>query len=218
MRISSAVTGLLAALFFSVTGFANAGVLISIDKSAQRMSVVVDGVPHYSWPVSTGKGGYDTPGGQYSPFRMEVDHYSKEWDDAPMPHSIFFTKVGHAIHGTLDTRNLGGPASHGCVRLAPQNAAVLFALVKAKGLPNTKVVLTGTAPPTAVARRGQPTRAEAAARPQRQDTREAHGYPSTYPQGYYYYPQRPAYAQPPRGYYGQGYYDPRYQRRYPYGE
>jgi hypothetical protein len=104
------------------------------------------------------------------------------------------------------------------VRLAPQNAAVLFALVKAKGLPNTKVVLTGTAPPTAVARRGQPTRAEAAARPQRQDTREAHGYPSTYPQGYYYYPQRPAYAQPPRGYYGQGYYDPRYQRRYPYGE
>jgi L,D-transpeptidase catalytic domain len=218
MRISFAVTGFLAALFFSVTGFANAGVLITIDKSAQRMSVVVDGVPHYSWPVSTGRGGYDTPGGQYTPFRMEADHYSKEWDDAPMPHSIFFTKVGHAIHGTYDTAHLGGPASHGCVRLSTQNATTLFALVKAKGLPNTKVVLTGTAPPTAIARRGQPTRnAAPAPRQERQAYRDGYGYPSSYPPGYSYYPQRPAYAQP--GYYGgQGYYDPRYQRRYPYGD
>jgi hypothetical protein len=149
---------------------------------------------------------------------MEVDHYSKEWDDAPMPHSIFFTKLGHAIHGTYDVAHLGGPASHGCVRLSTQNAATLFALVKAQGLPNTKVVLTGTAPPTAIARRGQPARNEAPPRPQPQYSREAYGYPSSYPRGYYYYPQRPAYAQPPRGYYGQGYYDPRYQRRYPYGD
>ena len=71
---------------------------------------------------------------------MEAEHFSKEWDDAPMPHSVFFTKQGHAIHGSFDTKRLGSPASHGCVRLAPANAAKLFALVKQEGLANTQVV------------------------------------------------------------------------------
>src|ERR1035437_10921497 len=75
---------------------------------------------------------------------MEADHYSKEWDDAPMPHSIFFTKVGHAIHGTYETKKLGTPASHGCVRLSPAHAATLFAMVKQDGVINTRVVLTGS--------------------------------------------------------------------------
>jgi hypothetical protein len=75
---------------------------------------------------------------------MEVEHYSKEWDDAPMPHSVFFTKQGHAIHGSYEVKRLGSPASHGCVRLAPGNASKLFALVKSEGLANTKVVLTGS--------------------------------------------------------------------------
>jgi hypothetical protein len=75
---------------------------------------------------------------------MEAEHFSKEWDDAPMPHSIFFTKQGHAIHGSYDTKRLGSPVSHGCVRLAPANAAKLFALVKQEGLSNTRVVLSGS--------------------------------------------------------------------------
>jgi hypothetical protein len=132
-----------------------ANVLISIDKSAQRMTVSVDGSPLYSWPVSTGMLGRETPNGWFQPFRMEEDHYSKEWDDAPMPHSIFFTKVGHAIHGSLAVRRLGTPASHGCVRISPANAAKLYALVQEEGLPKTRVIVTGTEPaPATIAKRG----------------------------------------------------------------
>jgi len=105
-----------------------------------------DGAQIYVWPVSTGQRGYDTPGGQFTPFRMERDHYSREWDDAPMPHSIFFTARGHAIHGTEHTRNIGRPASHGCVRLEPGNARVLFGLVKQEGMANVRVVLSGVTP------------------------------------------------------------------------
>jgi hypothetical protein len=78
--------------------------------------------------VSTGTKGYATPSGAFRPFRLEEEHYSREWDDAPMPHSIFFTAASHAIHGTNAVRRLGSPASHGCVRLAPANAAKLFDL------------------------------------------------------------------------------------------
>jgi hypothetical protein len=125
---------------------AGARLLIEIDKSAQRMTVSQDGARLYSWPVSTGVRAHDTPGGTYTPFRMEKDHFSREWDDAPMPHSIFFTRQGHAIHGTEHTRNIGRPASHGCVRLAPENARVLFGMVKQEGLGNVRVVLSGTVP------------------------------------------------------------------------
>ena len=72
--------------------------------------------------------------------------YSKQWDNAPMPHSIFFMKDGHAIHGSNDVKNLGYPASHGCVRISPENAAALYALVAKNGMQNTQVVLTGTTP------------------------------------------------------------------------
>jgi lipoprotein-anchoring transpeptidase ErfK/SrfK len=122
------------------TGF---DVLITIDKSSQRMAVLIDGIKKYTWPVSTGRSGYATPSGSYKPFRLESDHYSKEWDDAPMPHSIFFTEKGHAIHGSYETKRLGTPASHGCVRLAPKNAATLYALVESEGLENTKVLVSG---------------------------------------------------------------------------
>lgn len=125
---------------------ARADLLITIDKSSQSMTVDVDGNTRYVWPVSTGAPGYDTPSGQFKPFRMEADHFSKEWDDAPMPHSIFFTMQGHAIHGSMHTRAIGTPASHGCVRLQPGNAAVLFALVKQQKMANTRVVLTGETP------------------------------------------------------------------------
>jgi hypothetical protein len=95
------------------------------------------------------------------PFRMERDHFSREWDDAPMPHSIFFTMQGHAIHGSNHVKAIGTPASHGCVRLRPENAAILFDLVKHEGMNHTKVALTGETPEPAapVAQRNQMRRA-----------------------------------------------------------
>ncbi len=122
---------------------ASANVLVRIDKSTQQMSVYVDGNLSWQWRVSTGVPGRDTPSGTFHAFRMEAEHFSKEFDDAPMPHSIFFTKIGHAIHGYLDTRRLGTPASHGCVRLDPANATKLYALVEEQGVLNTTVVVTG---------------------------------------------------------------------------
>ncbi len=107
------------------------------------MVVIIDGKQRYNWKVSTGKLGYSTPSGTYKPFRMEPDHFSKEWDDAPMPNSIFFTGRGHAIHGSYATRRLGTAASHGCVRLAPGNAATLYQLVASEGMGNTTISITG---------------------------------------------------------------------------
>jgi hypothetical protein len=127
---------------------ASAGLLVQIDKSAQRMTVSQEGRVLYTWPVSTGKRGYSTPSGSYKTFRMEKEHFSKEFDDAPMPNSVFFTKIGHAIHGTYDVKRLGTPASHGCVRLSPEHAATLYEMVKADGVLNTQVVLTGVEPAT----------------------------------------------------------------------
>jgi hypothetical protein len=137
---------LAAAMTLCAASSAHAALLIAIDKTTQTMTVSVDGEPLYRWPVSTGKNGYNTPAGAYSPFRMERDHYSREWDDAPMPYSIFFTKKGHAIHGSYH-RNIGQPASHGCVRLSVQNAATLWRLVRQAKMANTTVVLTGRIPP-----------------------------------------------------------------------
>jgi len=126
-------------------GTAQAKVEITIDKDNQQMTVAVDGVARYHWPVSTGIPSRETPNGAFRAFRMEEDHFSKEFDDAPMPHSIFFTKVGHAIHGTDSVSRLGTPASHGCVRLSRQNASTLYALVQQQGVLNTTVTLTGSA-------------------------------------------------------------------------
>jgi hypothetical protein len=122
-----------------------AKVLVSIHENTQEMTVSVDGRQEYVWPVSTGLSRYATPAGTYQPFRMEKDHFSVEWDDAPMPHSIFFTPLGHAIHGTEHVDHLGRPASHGCVRLSQENAATLYALVQEAGLPNTTVIVNGSA-------------------------------------------------------------------------
>lgn len=121
-------------------------VLINIDKARQRMTVFVDGVEQYDWPVSTGQPGYSTPSGTFTASSMNEIWYSKQWDNAPMPHAVFFTKEGHAIHGTNEVRRLGTPASHGCVRLSPQNAATLYALIAESGLENTQVVLAGLTP------------------------------------------------------------------------
>jgi hypothetical protein len=144
MRSACLFTGILALGLFGLASSASAALLIKVDKSAQTLTVTRDGETLHTWRVSTGKTGHSTPSGNFTPFRLEEDHYSKEWDDAPMPHSVFFTKQGHAIHGSNDVKRLGLPASHGCVRLAPANAATLFGLVKREGLTNTQVVLTGS--------------------------------------------------------------------------
>jgi hypothetical protein len=152
-----------AGLMLFATGAAQAKVAITVDKNAQLMTVAVDGVDRYQWPVSTGNPSHETPNGSFRTFRMEEDHYSKEFDDAPMPHSIFFTRIGHAIHGTESENRLGTPVSHGCVRLSRANATTLYALVEKEGVLNTTVTLTGSSQialarnprtrPTAVARR-----------------------------------------------------------------
>jgi len=77
-------------------------ILINIDKTKQQMTVFLDGVESYNWPVSTGKAGYSTPSGTFTARSMNEIWYSKEWDNAPMPHAIFFMKDGHAIHGSYE--------------------------------------------------------------------------------------------------------------------
>ncbi len=131
-----------------------AKVAITVDKDNQIMTVSVDGVQRYQWPVSTGNPSHETPDGKFQTFRMEEDHFSKEFDDAPMPHSIFFTKQGHAIHGTFSEKSLGTPVSHGCVRISRANATTLYDLVKRDGLLTTTVTLTGSSR-VALARKGK---------------------------------------------------------------
>src|SRR6476660_10363601 len=133
-----------AGLMLFASGAAQAKIAITIDKNVQMMTVAVDGVERYHWPVSTGNPSHETPNGSFRTFRMEEDHFSKEFDDAPMPHSIFFTKIGHAIHGTDSESRLGSPASHGCVRLSRAHAATLYELVQREGVLKTTVTLTGS--------------------------------------------------------------------------
>jgi L,D-transpeptidase-like protein len=144
-RASSSVVAVIVSLA-ALSAAAAGEVKITVDKNIQRMTVTVDGIERYSWPVSTGLEDYATPTGAFTPSRLARQHYSREWDNAPMPHSIFFTDAGHAIHGSNVIGRLGQPASHGCVRLAPKNAETLFRLVLAEGLENTKIDITGTDP------------------------------------------------------------------------
>ena len=124
---------------------ASASILISVDKSSQRMTVSVNSAPRYQFVVSTGRAGYGTPSGTYRPQRLERTWFSKEYYNSPMPYSIFF-HGGYAIHGSYEINRLGGPASHGCIRLHPQNAAALFALVKQQGIDATTIVVSGQNP------------------------------------------------------------------------
>ena len=121
-------------------------ILIVVSKPTQSMTVTVDGHVRYRWRVSTGATHYSTPAGSYTPFRMELMHYSREFDNAGMPHAIFFTQRGHSIHGS-DHRGLGTAVSHGCVRLTLSNATTLYQLVKSVGMAKTKVVVSGRDPP-----------------------------------------------------------------------
>jgi hypothetical protein len=230
-----------AALALPLASAARANIDITIDKNAQQMSVAVDGAQRYTWPVSTGRPGYDTPNGTFKVNRMDADHFSQEWDNAPMPHTMFFDMRGHAIHGFFDVKHLGLAVSHGCVRLAPANATVLFNLVKAEGMANTSVTITGHTPggDTGPVARDRLPDNETVYSPQPLSIAPPPGYDQQQPPGYGpppppgYSQQQPGYAQtlpppPPPVYgqqpyygqraYGQGYYaQPNYgQQPQPY--
>ena len=143
----------LAALFGPLAR-AQAGIVVTVDKTAQRLSVSVDGFNRYEWPVSTARWGYRTPNGTYRPERLERKWFSRKYDWSPMPYSIFFDG-GYAIHGSHEVSRLGRPASHGCIRLHPNNAATLFSLVK-ENRNDTRIVITGEAPVSAMQARGEP--------------------------------------------------------------
>ena len=215
---------LAAALSVPLAAAARANIIVSIDKTTQSMSVTVDGAPRYIWPVSTGRPGYDTPNGTFKPNRMDADHLSQEWDNAPMPHTIFFDLHGHAVHGFFDVKHLGLPVSHGCVRLSPDHAATLFDLVKTEGMANTTVIVAGQTPAgggPAMARQAAPQPVAAqpmqvtpqyAQQPAPYDDRTAYGQPA-------YDQQQPGYGQPQQVYvqpqqqgYGQGYQQGYYAR------
>jgi len=134
--------GATAALFvlLSAVDHANAAIVVQISRATQTMEVIVDGVPRYEWAVSTGRRGLPTPGGVYHPQRLAARWFSRKYYNSPMPHSIFF-RGGIAIHGTYETAYLGRPVSHGCVRLQPANASVLFGLVEEEGLGATTIVV-----------------------------------------------------------------------------
>lgn len=134
---------LAAALLCALTQ-AQAGIIVTVDKSTQRLTVAVDGANRFEWPVSTARWGYRTPNGSYRPQWLARKWFSTVYDGSPMPFSIFFNG-GYAIHGSYEIRRLGSPASHGCIRLHPDNAAVLFDLVK-DNVKETQIVVTGVSP------------------------------------------------------------------------
>ncbi len=133
------------ALLCGILGLARsaeaAAVEARIHVSSQRMVVLVDGIKTGEYAVSTGKRGYRTPLGSYRPTRMHKKYYSRKYHNSPMPNSIFFNG-GIAVHGTYETGRLGRPASHGCVRLHPRDAATLFGLVRSHGMENSRIVVT----------------------------------------------------------------------------
>jgi len=138
MRVWSCI--LAALLLVALSAGADAAIVVQIDRAGQRMAVIVDGAPRYNWRVSTARRGYITPPGTYHPEMLARRWFSRKYYNSPMPHSIFFYG-GFAIHGSYEISHLGRPASHGCVRLDPGNAAILFGLVQHEGIAATTIVI-----------------------------------------------------------------------------
>ncbi|SFO29119.1 L,D-transpeptidase catalytic domain [Cohaesibacter marisflavi] len=133
---------MLTALLGATPSFAtvNDEIQIRVDLAKQKMFVSINGWKKYTWPISSAREGFDTPEGLYRPTRMYETYRSKEYNNAPMPYSIFFYR-GYAIHGTSAVKSLGTPASHGCIRLDPDNAKQLYELVDVNGKNNTRVFI-----------------------------------------------------------------------------
>ncbi|WP_309666493.1 L,D-transpeptidase [Tabrizicola sp.] len=138
-HFAAVVLAVLAVLFRPETAMAER-VMARVSVSEQVMKVYHEGRLLFEWPVSTAKPGKITPTGIYTPEALSKNHRSRLYNNAPMPYAIFYD--GHyAIHGTDQTDRLGKPASHGCVRLHPDNARILFGMVRAEGMENTRVVI-----------------------------------------------------------------------------
>ncbi len=136
-------TGALA-LFLAMSGVGSASaanLVANISLSSQTMTVTQNGIVKYRWKVSTARRGYVTPQGAWKAKWLSRDHRSRKYDNAPMPYAVFFNG-GYAVHATFDLKRLGRPASHGCVRLHPDNAATFFSLAQRTGLSNTRIVVT----------------------------------------------------------------------------
>lgn len=116
-------------------------VTAKVDISSQTMVVTENGWTKFRWKISTARPGYVTPRGSWRAYMASLHHRSRKYDNAPMPYAIFFNG-GYAIHATFDTKRLGRPASHGCIRLHPANAAIFFGLAQKYGLRNTKVIVS----------------------------------------------------------------------------
>jgi lipoprotein-anchoring transpeptidase ErfK/SrfK len=147
LRIAAAAAAALVLVAGAAMARSNAGtepgrIVIEVNKSTQRMTVTVDGEKRYTFKVSTGKTGHTTPSGSFRVLSMKEMHYSRKYDNAPMPNALFFTSVGHAIHATTAVRNLGRPASHGCIRLSPKDAKTLYDLVERTGMRSVKVQIS----------------------------------------------------------------------------
>lgn len=111
-----------------------------ISLTDQVMFVYVGDRLAYVFHVSSGRRGYGTPPGKYKALWLSRNHRSRKYDWAPMPWSVFFNG-GYAVHGTTDLKRLGRPASHGCIRLHPDNARIFFKLVQASGKENTTITV-----------------------------------------------------------------------------
>ena len=134
----SIVIAALISFALTVPAAAAKSVVARVDLSEQKMRVIVDGEVAHEWAVSTGRGRYRTPTGSFQPYRMHKRYFSKKYHGAPMPYSVFYHR-GYAIHGTTEVKKLGRPASHGCVRLHPDNARKLFTLIKRVGPKATRI-------------------------------------------------------------------------------
>jgi hypothetical protein len=189
-----------ASLVFSSAASAN--VLIAIDKSTQHMTVSVNGATRYDFPVSTGRPGFDTPDGIFHPHSMFLMHHSSKYENAPMPHSIFFTG-GDAIHGYTGTPFGVAAVSHGCVRLPLGDAAALYQVVGQQGMSNTTIVIRGSIPRRPMVARAYGVRRGYGSYGQRSvlyaRQQDSYGRPETYnqqPFGYQRFGYQPTYGSP----------------------
>ena len=129
------------AVFLATGGAQAASLVATIDIPNQTMTVKRHGEILHHWSVSTARAGYITPRGEFRPYRIHRMWHSRTYDNAPMPYAVFYDR-GWAVHGTTAVNRLGQPASHGCVRLATENARVFYELVREIGAGNTRIIVT----------------------------------------------------------------------------
>lgn len=118
-------------------------------KSTQRMYLYVHGTLQGSWAVSTGKPGYTTPNFDKNPDGRIYDRYTSgkypggDYNGlGNMPYAVFI-RGGFALHGTPrgNWPMLGRPASHGCIRMLPDNAYIFNRLVRIYGIANVWITV-----------------------------------------------------------------------------